>query len=56
MQQAADDSTAALASSELISGATRSTAAGTDADAAAAGDLSVRSQALRELVGRFRTG
>lgn len=56
MQQAADDSTAALESSELISGATRSTAAGTDQNAAAATDLSMRSQALSELVGRFRTG
>jgi methyl-accepting chemotaxis protein len=55
MQQAAEDSTAALSSSELISGATRTTAVGSDENAAAASDLSARSEALRELVGRFRT-
>lgn len=54
MEAAAGDSRAALEASEMISNATRSTAAGTDENAAGANDLSERSRALREVVGRFR--
>ena len=54
MEQALYDAGAALQSSELISKATHTTAAGTSENAAAATDLSDRSRALREVVGRFR--
>lgn len=54
MEQAMTDSGAALEASETISSATRMTAESSDDNAAAAGDLSERSRALREVVGRFR--
>lgn len=54
MEQAMSDAGVALEASETISSATRMTAESSDDNAAAAGDLSERSRALREVVGRFR--
>ncbi len=51
---AAEGALQALEASELISSATRVTAAGSDENATAANELSERSQELGELVGRFR--
>jgi methyl-accepting chemotaxis protein len=50
----AKDARAALEATELISTATRSSAATTQGSAEAAAELSANSQALREIVGRFR--
>lgn len=54
MEQAMSDAGVALEASETISTATRMTAESSDGNAAAASDLSERSRALREVVGRFR--
>jgi len=52
--EAAEGALQSLEASEMISAATRATAEGMNANTAAATDLSRRSQAMRELVGRFR--